>query len=83
MMRQAEHNVGKYFFSKTHIMVILKSCIYIQSVRLADSITASSIQMQEVFDGYRQSSDLASRNRVRESLNAAVQSLPDWPPQSW
>ncbi|THH09156.1 hypothetical protein EW145_g2222, partial [Phellinidium pouzarii] len=48
-----------------------------------DSITASSIQMQEVLQGYRQSSDFASKNRVRESLNAALQSLPDWPPQNW
>ncbi|KAI5122303.1 hypothetical protein M0805_002379 [Coniferiporia weirii] len=48
-----------------------------------DSITASSVQMQEVLQGYRQSSDLASKNRVRESVNAALQSLPDWPPQNW
>jgi len=44
-----------------------------------DSIAASSIQMQEVLSGYRHSGDLASKNRVRESLNAALQSLPDWP----
>ena len=48
-----------------------------------DSITASSLQMQEAFTSYRQSSDIASKNRVRESVNAAITSLPDWPPQSW
>ncbi|KAG5644387.1 hypothetical protein DXG03_008615 [Asterophora parasitica] len=46
-----------------------------------DSVAASSFQMHEVFQGYRQSSDLASKRRVREASNAAFQSLPDWPPQ--
>jgi len=45
-----------------------------------DSVTASSFQMHEVFQGYRQSSDLASKRRVREASNAALQNLPDWPP---
>ncbi|PIL35567.1 hypothetical protein GSI_02295 [Ganoderma sinense ZZ0214-1] len=44
-----------------------------------DSIAASSFQMQEVFAGYRQSSDVASKRRVREAINAALTSLPDWP----
>ncbi|RPD60097.1 hypothetical protein L226DRAFT_535035 [Lentinus tigrinus ALCF2SS1-7] len=44
-----------------------------------DSIAASSFQMQEVFSGYRQSGDIASKRRVRESINAALTSLPDWP----
>ena len=35
--------------------------------------------MQEVFQHYRQSGDLASKKRVREATNAALQSLPDWP----
>lgn len=39
--------------------------------------------MQEVFSGYRQSGDVASKRRVRESINAALTSLPDWPPQSF
>ena len=29
--------------------------------------------MKEVLEGYRVSSDLASRNRVREAMNAALQ----------
>lgn len=45
-----------------------------------DSITASSFQIREVFEGYRQSGDSASKSRVREASNAAVAGLPDWPP---
>ncbi|EJD06587.1 uncharacterized protein FOMMEDRAFT_138496 [Fomitiporia mediterranea MF3/22] len=48
-----------------------------------DTVTASRVQMQEVLSGYRHSADLASKNRVRESLNAALTGLPDWPPQNW
>ncbi|KAH9949906.1 hypothetical protein B0H21DRAFT_725198 [Amylocystis lapponica] len=48
-----------------------------------DSVAASSFQMQEVFTGYRQSGDLASKRRVRESINAALTSLPDWPAQQF
>jgi len=44
-----------------------------------DSVAASSFQMHEVFAGYRQSGDAASKRRVRESCNAALQSLPEWP----
>jgi hypothetical protein len=44
-----------------------------------DSTAASSFQMREVFQGYRQSGDLASKKRVRESCNAALSGLPDWP----
>lgn len=48
-----------------------------------DSVAASLFQMKELQDGYRQSSDVASKRRVREASNAAVQSLPDWPPQTY
>ncbi|KAH9928304.1 uncharacterized protein B0H18DRAFT_254231 [Fomitopsis serialis] len=48
-----------------------------------DSVAASSFQMHEVFTGYRQSGDLASKRRVREAINAALTSLPDWPPQTY
>lgn len=44
-----------------------------------DSVAASTFQMQEVFSGYRQSGDMASKRRVRESINAALGNLPDWP----
>ncbi|KAJ3714240.1 hypothetical protein EV361DRAFT_807320 [Lentinula raphanica] len=44
-----------------------------------DSVAASSFQIHEVFKGYRQSGDAASKRRVREASNAALQSIPDWP----
>ncbi|KAF7374909.1 hypothetical protein MSAN_00377000 [Mycena sanguinolenta] len=47
------------------------------------SVAASSFQMHEVFANYRQSSDLASKQRVREASNAAITSLPDWPPLTY
>ncbi|KAJ7593096.1 hypothetical protein C8J56DRAFT_930381 [Mycena floridula] len=46
----------------------------------SDSVAASSFQIHEVFQSYRQSGDQASKRRVREASNAALQSLPDWPP---
>ncbi|TDL25873.1 hypothetical protein BD410DRAFT_610900 [Rickenella mellea] len=45
-----------------------------------DTVAAARIQMQEVLSGYRHSGDFASKSRVRESTNAALQGLPDWPP---
>jgi len=48
-----------------------------------DSVAASSFQMHEVFANYRQSGDLASKRRVREASNAAIASLPDWPPLAY
>jgi hypothetical protein len=48
-----------------------------------DSVAASSFQMHEVFANYRQSADLASKQRVREASNAAITSLPDWPPLAY
>ncbi|KAF8910617.1 hypothetical protein CPB84DRAFT_1764147 [Gymnopilus junonius] len=44
-----------------------------------DSVAASTFQIREVFSGYRQSGDLASKRRVREATNAALQGLPGWP----
>jgi len=44
-----------------------------------DSVAASTFQMQEVFGGYRQSGDAASKRRVREATNASLQGLPGWP----
>lgn len=74
LQKEAEHHIGKYDCHRTSNTSLPS---------LVDEITASSFQMQEVLEGYRVSSDLASRNRVRESMNAALQSLPDWPPQNW
>ncbi|PPQ66551.1 hypothetical protein CVT24_007116 [Panaeolus cyanescens] len=44
-----------------------------------DTVAASTFQMQEVFQNYRQSSDPASKRRVREATNASLQGLPMWP----
>ena len=44
-----------------------------------DSVAASTFQINEVFTGYRQSADPASKQQVHEALNAALKSLPDWP----
>lgn len=44
-----------------------------------DSVAACSFQIREVFENYRQSGDAASKRRVREASNAALQGLPDWP----
>lgn len=48
-----------------------------------DSVSASSFQIKEVFESYRQSGDAASKKRVREASNAALQALPDWPPLTY
>ncbi|KAF8442331.1 hypothetical protein L210DRAFT_3611741 [Boletus edulis BED1] len=44
-----------------------------------DTVVACTFQLHEVFNSYRQSADQASKRRVRESCNAAVKGLPDWP----
>ncbi|KIY43984.1 hypothetical protein FISHEDRAFT_77904 [Fistulina hepatica ATCC 64428] len=44
-----------------------------------DSVTACSFQIREAYEGYRLSGDFASKRRVRESANAALQGLPEWP----
>jgi len=44
------------------------------------SVAASYYQLKEVLGGYRQSTDIASRRRVKEAMNAALRSLPEYPP---
>lgn len=46
-----------------------------------DTVAAAKFQIKEVLEGYKQSSDPASKRRVREFMNAGLSSLPDWPPQ--
>ncbi|CAE6394738.1 unnamed protein product [Rhizoctonia solani] len=41
---------------------------------------ASEFQLKEVQSGYRHSTDPASKNRVRDALNAGLRSLPEYPP---
>jgi len=47
------------------------------------SVAASSYQLKEVLDGYRQSADMASKRRVREAMNAALRSIPEYPPPNY
>ncbi|KAI0314618.1 hypothetical protein OF83DRAFT_1135983 [Amylostereum chailletii] len=59
------------------------NALYKEAEGYVDTITASTFQMTEVQAGYRHSGDLASKRRVRESSNAALTGLPDWPPQTF
>jgi len=70
-MKVAESNGGKWATSLSWIC----RC----SLTAPDTITACTFQLQEVFNGYRQSSDPGSKRRVREACNAAIAGLPDWP----
>ena len=54
--------------------------VYIRSLHMYASLDLPcGFQMQEVFHGYRQSGDAASKARVREATNTALKSLPGWP----
>ncbi|GAA5985933.1 hypothetical protein JCM10908_006338 [Rhodotorula pacifica] len=44
-----------------------------------DGIHASKMQLDEVKSGWRHSTDVASKARVREALNAGLSSLPPYP----
>ncbi|GAA5863652.1 hypothetical protein JCM3774_001203 [Rhodotorula dairenensis] len=44
-----------------------------------DGIHASKMQLDEVKTGWRHSTDVASKARVREALNAGLSSLPSYP----
>ncbi|KAF9778993.1 hypothetical protein BJ322DRAFT_1101935 [Thelephora terrestris] len=46
---------------------------------LLASVAASAYQLKEALQGYRQSTDMASKRRVREAVNAALRSLPEYP----
>ena len=60
-------------------------CFYLSRflISLLASVAASSYQLKEVLDGYRQSTDTASKRRVREAMNAAVRGLPEYPPPNY
>ncbi|KAM0790560.1 hypothetical protein ACM66B_004429 [Microbotryomycetes sp. NB124-2] len=45
-----------------------------------DSCHAAKMQLAEVKEGWRHSTDAASKARVREALNAGLASLPEYPP---
>ncbi|KAL7006495.1 hypothetical protein EMMF5_003916 [Cystobasidiomycetes sp. EMM_F5] len=44
-----------------------------------DVIAAYTIQIKEVFENYRHSSDQSSRAQVKQAMNLGLSSLPDWP----
>ena len=44
-----------------------------------DTVLATYKQMQIARTDYRHSTDVESKNRVREALNAALKNLPEWP----
>lgn len=56
-----------------------KRVLIASDMRCLDTVAASTFQLHEVFNSYRHSGDAASKQRVRESCNAAVRGLPDWP----
>lgn len=80
--RQAGSNFGK-LCSFCVLIVVVVVTLLSDGFIVSDSVTASSFQLHEVFQGYRQSADHASKRRVREATNAALSSLPDWPAQSY
>lgn len=69
MLRDANDRFG----ALNDVSVDSVSCVVI------DTVAASTFQLHEVFNSYRHSGDQASKRRVRESCNAAVRGLPDWP----
>jgi hypothetical protein len=73
LIKEAENNHGE---SKQAM-----HCIHtdLKELHNTDSVAASVFQMKEVQEGYRQSSDLAGKRRVKEATNAALQGLPGWP----
>lgn len=44
-----------------------------------DSMMAATMQLEEARTGFRQSTDAASKSRVRDAINSSLRSLPDWP----
>lgn len=70
VLRDANDNFGASY----HVMFLQGS-----DGLSIDTVAASTFQLHEVFNSYRHSGDQASKRRVRESCNAAVKGLPDWP----
>ena len=65
--------------SNSYINTPAPALVHRANIYSTDTVAASSFQMQEAFSGYRQSNDVASKRRVREAINAALTSLPEWP----
>ncbi|KAJ7104176.1 hypothetical protein B0H15DRAFT_808857 [Mycena belliarum] len=80
---QQQMQYGGYYVAQLQQEVSRLQTMVKDSELNFDSVAASSFQMQEVFENYRQSGDMASKRRVREASNAAITSLPDWPPLAY
>jgi hypothetical protein len=76
LIKEADSNIGTPF---SHSRGLYRH-VTLKMSHLTDTIAAGALQMAEVFGGYRHSGDIASKRRVRESCNAAVTGLPDYPP---
>ncbi|RDB25987.1 hypothetical protein Hypma_006551 [Hypsizygus marmoreus] len=83
LQTQMQYGGGGYYASQIKQEGLRLQALLKDARSYFDSLAASSFQMREVFQGYRQSGDLASKRRVREASNAALQGLPDWPPQAY
>ncbi|KAF9267775.1 hypothetical protein L218DRAFT_1073867 [Marasmius fiardii PR-910] len=78
---QVQYSGGGYYAAQLQQELTRLQGLVKEADLNSDSVAASSFQMHEVFQNYRQSGDMASKRRVREACNAALQALPDWPPQ--
>jgi hypothetical protein len=76
LIKEANTNIGAFFL---FLFRDWKHTILRFLVGL-DIVAAAALQMSEVFAGYRHSGDIASKRRVRESCNAALTGLPEYPP---
>ncbi|KAK1226566.1 hypothetical protein PQX77_010449 [Marasmius sp. AFHP31] len=83
MQMQVQYSGGGYYAAQLQQEATRLQGLSKEADSNFDSVAASSFQMQEVFQNYRQSGDRSSKSRVREATNAALQSLPDWPQQSF
>ncbi len=75
LIKEASTNIGAFFsLVRDWKHTILRFLVGL------DIVAAAALQMSEVFVGYRHSGDIASKRRVRESCNAALTGLPEYPP---
>jgi len=80
--RIADGMMSVYGYMGQHEIARLQAVL--REARLnVDSVAATEIQMREVFAGYQQSADQASKARVRLAANVALTSLADWPAQNF
>ncbi|TRM64223.1 hypothetical protein BD626DRAFT_455398 [Schizophyllum amplum] len=74
---------GWYYAQQTQPEVARLQGLAREAESHADGIAAGLFQIKEAFQGYRQSGDQSSKSLVRQAANAALNSLPDWPPLTY